>query len=68
MAACNADMKTGTKRNLHAAMALNNFSSAGLAYYNSTKNGLGGNEAQIRMGVTLALGALAAAQAVQESK
>jgi hypothetical protein len=60
-------VKTQTKRNLHAAMALNNFSSAGLAMYNAKTNGLGGNEANMRMAVTVGLGLLAAAQAVQES-
>ena len=92
MAACNAGMKTQTKRNLHAAMAINNFrhasarlppeqpsaaqtnatahppcSSAGLAMYNAANNGLGGNEAHMRMAVTVGLGVLAAAQAVQEN-
>ena len=61
-------MKTTTKRNLHAAMALNNFSSAGLALFNSKNNGLGGSEANMRMAVTVGLGLLAAAQAAQESK
>jgi hypothetical protein len=89
IAACNAGMKTVTKRNLHAAMAINNFrhakrparsaiyrgrtdarranSSAGLAAYNHQVNGLGGAEANMRMAVTVGLGVLAAAQAVQEN-
>ena len=93
MAACNAGMKTVTKRNLHAAMAINNFrhapraahtrnilqangcfppssqhnSSAGLAAYNSANNGMNSSEAHIRMAVTVGLGVLAAAQAVQEN-
>ena len=66
MAACSANMKTETKRNLHAAMAINNFSSAGLALHNAANNGLDSKEAHIRTGVTLALGALAAAQAAKE--
>ena len=67
VAACNAGMKTETKRNLHAAMALNNFSSAGLAVYNQANNGLSGKEAHTRMAVTVGLGLLAAAQAVKEN-
>ena len=35
--------------------------------YNAANNGLGGNEAHMRMAVTMGLGVLAAAQAVQEN-
>lgn len=66
VAAASADMKTQTKRNLHAAMALNNFSSAALAQYNAKHNGLSSSEAQTRTLVTLALGAYAAFAAVKE--
>ena len=58
--------QTKTKRNLHAAMALNNFSSAGLAMYNAQNNGLASNEANARMAVTVCLGALAAVTAMKE--
>lgn len=47
-------------------MALNNFSSAGLAFYNQKENGLSSSEAHIRTAVTLGLGILAAASAVKE--
>ena len=47
-------------------MALNNFSSAGLAMYNAQNNGLASNEANARMAVTVCLGALAAVTAMKE--
>ncbi len=58
--------QTMTKRNLHAAMAVNNFSSAALAMHNSKNNGLASNEANARMAVTVCLGALAAVTAMKE--
>jgi hypothetical protein len=48
-------------------MALNNFSSAGLALYNAKNNGLASNEAHARMAVTVCLGALAAVTAAKEN-
>jgi hypothetical protein len=58
--------QTETKRNLHVAMAVNNFSSAILAHHNKTHNGLDSKEHGLRTMVTLGLGVLAAASAMKE--
>lgn len=47
-------------------MAVNNLASGALAWYNHSEHGLDSQEAAIRVGVALALGGLAAAQAIKE--